>query len=127
MKKLLLSVFAWCAMTAQADEVDDLINDIIDAELTVNYCMLIDRDLINDKVLQSSAVFSKYLHESKGWRWGQEPSRYVNRAAVIWASDSQSSMPLAERCKNILNYGIHMQARSIEDKVRELKRNGTLQ
>ncbi|MCH4565111.1 hypothetical protein MKP05_18600 [Halomonas sp. EGI 63088] len=126
MKKVILSVFAWCAMTAQAGEVDDLIDDIVDAELTTSYCMLTNKDLINDEALHSSAVFSKYLQESKDWRWGQDPNRYVSRAAVIWASDSQSSMPLSERCENILNYGIHMQARSIEEKVRELKRNGIL-
>lgn len=125
-KKLFLSVFVWCAMTAEAGEDDDLIDDIVDAELTASYCMLTNKDLVDNEVLQSSAVFGKYLQESKDWRWGQGPNRYVSRAAVVWASDSQSSMPLSERCENILNYGIHMQARSIEEKVRELKRNGVL-
>ncbi|MCC5882079.1 MAG: hypothetical protein JJU25_05515 [Halomonas sp.] len=64
MKKLLLFVFVWCAITAQADEVDKFINDILDAELTVNYCMSINRDLINGKVL---AEIANLLVAARRW------------------------------------------------------------
>lgn len=114
------------ASSVQAAEVDDLVNDIIDAHLSARYCMLTNKDLVSEEVLQSSSTLYQYLQESVRWGWGQTPDRYVGRAATFWAANTQTDMSLAERCNNILRYGIHSQAKSIENKVNELKKKGSI-
>lgn len=110
-----------------ANEVDDLIDEIIDAEMISTYCILTNENLVTKRALISSAVISNYLQESKDWGWGQTPDRYISRAVIVWAANDKSGTPLStERCKKILSYGIHMMADSIDNQVIKLKRKGQI-